>query len=60
MMSHLSMGKMVDVRKRETKRILIIDDEPMIPMTLDYAMSSEAVKIVAASHFEIAEAAQLR
>jgi hypothetical protein len=39
MMSHLSMGGMVDGRKRGTEGIHIIDDEPMVLLMHSYALS---------------------
>lgn len=42
------------------KRILIVDDEPTILLTLSYALRSEAVDVVTASRLEQAEVALQR
>lgn len=42
------------------KRILIVDDEPTILLTLSYAMQSESVEVITASRLEPAEEALKR
>ena len=41
----------------ELKRILIVDDEPTILLTLSYALRSNGVEVVTASRLETAEEA---
>lgn len=41
----------------EPKRILIVDDEPTILLTLSYALRSNGVEVVTASRLETAEEA---
>ena len=41
----------------EPKRILIVDDEPTILLTLSYALRSKGVEVVTASRLETAEEA---
>lgn len=41
----------------EPKRILIVDDEPTIVLTLTYALRTEGVEVVTASRLETAEEA---
>jgi DNA-binding response OmpR family regulator len=41
----------------ETKRILIVDDEPAILLTLSYALRSNNVEVITASRLEPAEEA---
>lgn len=43
--------------KTETKRILIVDDEPTILLTLSYALRSQDVEVITASRLEPAEEA---
>ncbi len=42
------------------KRILIVDDEPTILLTLSYALRSDAIDVVTAGRLELAEAALQR
>ncbi len=44
----------------ETKRILIVDDEPTILLTLSYALRSKDVEVITASTLEPAEEALRR
>jgi DNA-binding NtrC family response regulator len=44
----------------ETKRILIVDDEPTILLTLSYALRSTDVEVITASRLEPAEEALSR
>lgn len=46
--------------KAETKRILIVDDEPTILLTLSYALRSKDVEVITASTLEPAEEALSR
>jgi DNA-binding NtrC family response regulator len=46
--------------KTEPKRILIVDDEPTILLTLSYALRSGGVEIITASRLEPAEEALAR
>ncbi len=46
--------------KTEPKRILIVDDEPTILLTLSYALRSEGVEVITASRLEPAEEALSR
>jgi DNA-binding NtrC family response regulator len=46
--------------KTEPKRLLIVDDEPTILLTLSYALRSEAVEVMTASRLEPAEEALFR
>lgn len=46
--------------KREPKRILIVDDEPTILLTLSYALRSDDVEVITASRLEPAEEALSR
>lgn len=41
----------------ETKKILIVDDEPTVLVTLSYSLRSPGVEVVTASRLESAEAA---
>jgi DNA-binding response OmpR family regulator len=41
----------------ETKKILIVDDEPAVLLTLSYSLRSPGVEVVTASRLESAEAA---
>jgi DNA-binding response OmpR family regulator len=43
--------------KTETKRILIVDDEPTILLTLSYTLRSKDVEVITASRLEPAEEA---
>jgi len=43
--------------KTDTKRILIVDDEPTILLTLSYALRSSDVEVITASRLETAEEA---
>jgi DNA-binding NtrC family response regulator len=43
--------------KTETKRILIVDDEPTILLTLSYALRTQDVEVITASRLEPAEEA---
>lgn len=43
--------------KTDTKRILIVDDEPTILLTLSYALRSSDVEVITASKLETAEEA---
>jgi DNA-binding NtrC family response regulator len=43
--------------KAETKRILIVDDEPTILLTLSYTLRSKDVEVITASRLEPAEEA---
>ena len=42
---------------KATKRILIVDDEPTILLTLSYALRTEEVEVITASRLEAAEEA---
>ncbi len=42
------------------KRILIVDDEPTILLTLSYALRSELIEVVTAGRLDLAEAALQR
>jgi len=44
----------------DTKRILIVDDEPTILLTLSYALQSGSVEVITASRLEPAEEALRR
>ncbi len=44
-------------RNAEPRRILIVDDEPTILLTLSYALRSKGVEVVTASRLETAEEA---
>ncbi len=44
----------------ETKRLLIVDDEPTILLTLSYALRSDGVEVMTASRLEPAEEALSR
>ena len=46
--------------KSEPKRILIVDDEPTILLTLSYALRSDGVEVITASRLEPAEEALSR
>ncbi len=46
--------------KIEPKRILIVDDEPTILLTLSYALRSNSVEVITASRLEPAEEALSR
>jgi DNA-binding NtrC family response regulator len=46
--------------RAETKRILIVDDEPTILLTLSYALRSKDVEVITASRLEPAEEALSR
>lgn len=46
--------------KPEPKRLLIVDDEPTILLTLSYALRSESVEVMTASRLEPAEEALSR
>lgn len=46
--------------KSEPKRLLIVDDEPTILLTLSYALRSEGVEVITASRLEPAEEALSR
>ncbi len=46
--------------KTEPKRILIVDDEPTILLTLSYALRSKDVEVITASRLEPAEEALSR
>jgi len=46
--------------KNESKRILIVDNEPTIVLTLSYAMRSNDVEVITASRLEPAEEALSR
>src|SRR5512135_1394762 len=46
--------------RTETKRILIVDDEPTILLTLSYALRSRDVEVITASRLEPAEEALSR
>ena len=46
--------------KTEPKRILIVDDEPTILLTLSYALRSDGVEVITASRLEPAEEALSR
>jgi DNA-binding NtrC family response regulator len=46
--------------KTEPKRILIVDDEPTILLTLSYALRSGGVEVITASRLEPAEEALAR
>ncbi len=46
--------------KVEPKRLLIVDDEPTILLTLSYALRSEGVEVMTASRLEPAEEALSR
>jgi DNA-binding response OmpR family regulator len=46
--------------KAETKRILIVDDEPTILLTLSYTLRSNGVEVITASRLERAEEALSR
>ena len=41
----------------ETKKILVVDDEPAVLLTLSYSLRSPGVEVVTASRLESAEAA---
>ena len=41
----------------ERKRVMIVDDEPTILLTLSYALRSEGVEVVTSSRLEMAEEA---
>jgi DNA-binding NtrC family response regulator len=46
--------------KAEPKRLLIVDDEPAILLTLSYALRSEGIDVITASRLEPAEEALSR
>lgn len=46
--------------KAETKRLLIVDDEPTILLTLSYALRSGGIDVITASRLEPAEEALSR
>lgn len=46
--------------KTERKRLLIVDDEPTILLTLSYALRSEGLEVITASRLEPAEEALSR
>ena len=45
---------------QEAKRILIVDDEPTILLTLSYALGSQHVEVITASRLQMAEEALSR
>lgn len=47
----------MSVTKAEPKRVLIVDDEPTILLTLSYALRSSEVEVITASRLEPAEEA---
>lgn len=56
-----AMGTQTESRTRDEKtgahKVLIVDDEPTIQLTLSYALRSEGFEVVTASRLESAEAA---
>ncbi len=57
----VSINPVPDVSvKTEPKRILIVDDEPTILLTLSYALRSSGVEVITASRLEPAEEALSR
>ena len=51
------MHLIIMLRNAEPRRILIVDDEPTILLTLSYALRSKGVEVVTASRLETAEEA---
>lgn len=51
------MGASPMIEAAETKRILIVDDEPTILLTLSYALHAKDVEVVTAGRLESAEEA---
>ncbi len=46
--------------KKESKRILIVDDEPSVPFALSMALETDGVEVVTASRIETAEKALMQ